>query len=306
MRPVLKSLVAVFALIFAAGPIAHAVDFYATNGPNKNLYGINIDGTTTLIGPSGNTLNPFFDIAMDPVSQSYYYLESELSGVRRALLYSVIIGAGGGTQTQIGAPFSSNQFIEGGLAFSSFQGTNTLYASGTQVTSQSMPSPVLYSINQSTGAATLISSDFMPVGNLYDIQAIFNAPDGRLWGLNQKTSEANLFRFATDGTVDTTVILNSGFEMTLTGGVTVKNGVTYYLTSPQGFAYSNFGTFAWDSGNNTYTGAYNLISSSIIGGMTGIALAPTTVPEPSTYVLAAIASGVMAALARRRKAKLVK
>jgi hypothetical protein len=40
--------------------------------------------------------------------------------------------------------------------------------------------------------------------------------------------------------------------------------------------------------------------------MTGIALAPTTVPEPSTYVLAAIASGVMAALARRRKAKLVK
>ena len=300
MRPVLKSLVAVFALIFAAGPKAQAVDFYATNGLNNNLYGIDIDGTTTLIGPSGNTQNRLLDIARDPVSQSYFYLESETTGNRSALVYSSTIGASGGTQTQVGAPFSTI-FIEGGLAFSSFRGTNTLYASGLEA-----GSPVLYSIDQTNGAATLVSSNFVS-GNPPDIQTIFNAPDGRLWGLNQQTTTATeLFRFATDGTVDTTVLVASGFEFTATGGVTVKNGVTYYLTSPQGFAYSNFGTFAWDSGNNTYTGAYNLISSSIIGGMTGIALAPTTVPEPSTYVLAAIASGVMAALARRRKAKLVK
>ena len=31
---------------------------------------------------------------------------------------------------------------------------------------------------------------------------------------------------------------------------------------------------------------------------------PTAVPEPSTYALAAIASGVMAAVARRRKARM--
>lgn len=296
----LKSLVAVFALIFAAGPIAQAVDFYATNGLNNNLYGIDIDGTTTLIGPSGNTQNLLFDIARDPVSQSYYYLEWATGSSPSAFLYSALIGNGGANQTQVGGPFSTF-LIEGGLAFSSFRGTNTLYASGVEAGSPN--TPVLYSIDQTNGAATLVSSNFVS-GNPPDIQTIFNAPDGRLWGLNQKTTTATeLFRFATDGTVDTTVLLASGFEMTGTGGVTVKNGVTYYLTSPQGFAHSNFGTFGWDSGNNTYTGAYNLISSSIIGGMTGIALAPTTVPEPSTYALAAIASGVMAVLARRRKAQ---
>ncbi len=158
MRPVLKSLVAVFALIFAAGPMVRAVDFYATNGLNNNLYGIDIDGTTTLIGPSGNTQNLLLDIARDPVSQSYFYLESETTGNRSALVYSATIGASGGTQTQVGAPFSSS-FIEGGLAFSSFRGTNTLYASGVEAGSPS--TPVLYSIDQTTGAATLVSNNFV-------------------------------------------------------------------------------------------------------------------------------------------------
>lgn len=305
MKLQLRWLMAVMACLFSfsGGPIVRGVDFYATNQVDNNIYGVDINGTVTLIGPSGNSANSLFDIATDPVSQSVYYLEGQKTGSYSPLLYSATIGAGGATQSPIGGAFSANQLVEGGLAFSSFQGTNTLYASGNVGTypNFSQYRPTLYSINTSTGIATVVSTNFLATQG-YDVQSIFSAPDGRLWGLNQEGTQADLFRFATNGTVDQIVVL-TGFEQTGIGGVTVKNGVTYYLISPQGFGHSSFGTFGWDSVNKTYTGTFNQMTNTIIGGMSGLALAPAAVPEPSTYALVAIAAGFMAAVARRRKAR---
>jgi hypothetical protein len=301
--------VAVLISLTAAQPV-QAVDFFATNGPNKGIYGVNIDGTASLIGTLSTT-NGIFDIATNPVDQSTYLLESLTSPPISSLLYSAVIGSNSVSSSLIGS-ITSTQLIEGGIAFSSFQGTNTLYASGILIDQSNNPNVVLQSVNTTTGQGTIISSGFLPStpSEYNDIHSIFNAPDGRLWGLTTyintgtSTTRTDLFRFATNGTVDRSVTI-TGFDTPLTGGVAVKNGVTYYLTSPQGFAYSSFGTLGWDSINQTYTGSYNLISNTIIGGMTGLTLATTTVPEPSTYALGAIATGVMAAIARRRKARRV-
>ena len=309
MRMQLKSLVSVFALIFATAPMAGAVDFYATNGLSTSIYGVNIDGTVAQIGPVATT-NGLLDIASNPVGQSTYLLEVLSSSPNSNLLYSANIGASSVSSSFIGTVSTAN-LIEGGLAFSSFRGTITLYASGMLNPGGQNTYPVLESIDIATGQGTIISQDFFPNASTEtnDIQSLFDAPDGRLWGLNTSTNysvspntyRTDLFRFATDGTVDRTVTI-SGFGGTLVGGVAVKNSLTYYLISTQGFSNSSFGTFGWDSVNSTYTGTFNLISNTIPGGMTGLALAPNSVPEPSTYALAAIATGVMAAVARRRKA----
>ncbi len=51
----------------------------------------------------------------------------------------------------------------------------------------------------------------------------------------------------------------------------------------------------------TFTSGTNALSE-----IKSITFSTVTVPEPSTYALGAIASGVIAVLARRRKSKLVK
>jgi hypothetical protein len=78
--------------------------------------------------------------------------------------------------------------------------------------------------------------------------------------------------------------------------------------------YNNFSTvasynqadFAVGSGSNslaTSAGALLVTANSGTGSMVGV-FTVVAVPEPSTYALTAIATGVMAYLTRRRKAKL--
>jgi DNA-binding beta-propeller fold protein YncE len=81
------------------------------------------------------------------------------------------------------------------------------------------------------------------------------------------------------------------------------------LTSPKGLAFDSSGNlYAANSGNNTiskFDASGNFLTFWSTGGVTPsfIAFQPVAVPEPSTYALAAIATGVMAAIARRRKAR---
>jgi hypothetical protein len=200
----------------AAQPV-QAVDFFATNGPNKGIYGVNIDGTASLIGTLSTT-NGIFDIATNPVDQSTYLLESLNSPPISSLLYSAVIGSNSVSSSLIGS-ITSTQLIEGGIAFSSFQGTNTLYASGILIDQSNNPNVVLQSVNTTTGQGTIISSGFLPStpSEYNDIHSIFNAPDGRLWGLTTyintgtSTTRTDLFRFATNGTVDRSVTI-TGFD----------------------------------------------------------------------------------------------
>ena len=111
----------------------------------------------------------------------------------------------------------------------------------------------------------------------------------------------------------------AGFDMSVTGG-SLK-----YLSYEIGYAgYNTVGDFSLNGGTGTSTGntlnpagSYNFAGSKIINPGDTVTLTASftagsisqikfitfsTVPEPSTYALAAIATGVMAAIARRRKA----
>jgi len=76
-----------------------------------------------------------------------------------------------------------------------------------------------------------------------------------------------------------------------------------------GLAFDSSGNlYAANSGNNTiskFDPSGNFLTFWSTGGVAPafIAFQPVSVPEPSTYALAAIATGVMAAVARRRKAR---
>jgi sugar lactone lactonase YvrE len=80
------------------------------------------------------------------------------------------------------------------------------------------------------------------------------------------------------------------------------------LSGPYGLAFDSTGNlYAANNGNSTIS-KFNSSGTFLTSWSTGatprfLAFKPVTVPEPSTYALAAIATGVMAYLARRRKAR---
>jgi DNA-binding beta-propeller fold protein YncE len=78
---------------------------------------------------------------------------------------------------------------------------------------------------------------------------------------------------------------------------------------PRGLAFDSLGNlYVSHSGSNNTISKFDpsgnfLTSWSMTSTPRYIAFQPVSVPEPSTYALAAIATGVMAAVARRRKAR---
>jgi hypothetical protein len=119
----------------------------------------------------------------------------------------------------------------------------------------------------------------------FGAQALYNFSLATPFEMSASTS---YWMVLSDSTANTQTKFNWYYSDTLSSP-TAQNGSD--LTFLGGSRSLNGGT-SW-SNNNAFA-------------QTGITLNATAVPEPSTYALAAIASGVMAALARRRKAKLVK
>ena len=81
------------------------------------------------------------------------------------------------------------------------------------------------------------------------------------------------------------------------------------MNNPFGLAFDSSGNlYAANYGNSTIS-KFNSSGSFLTSWSTGtaqpffLAFKTVSVPEPSTYALAAIATGVMAYLARRRKAR---
>jgi len=88
--------------------------------------------------------------------------------------------------------------------------------------------------------------------------------------------------------------------------LTFPNGSGLYNNFSTPATYNSYGDFAVGSGSNslaTSAGALLVTAYSGTGSMVGV-FTVVAVPEPSTYALTAIATGVMAYLTRRRKAKL--
>lgn len=86
-----------------------------------------------------------------------------------------------------------------------------------------------------------------------------------------------------------------------------QSNITTNLNTPTNLAFDTSGNlYAANTGDNTiskFDSAGNFVFSWSTGGATPrfLAFAPAIVPEPSTYALCIIASGVLAAVARRRK-----
>ena len=91
---------------------------------------------------------------------------------------------------------------------------------------------------------------------------------------------------------------NTPLSFNLTGGTGTSTGNTFTANTTLNYN-GNYSLV----GSQTVT--YNLVNfgSSTLDNVTFNALTFSTVPEPSTYALGAIATGVMAAIARRRKAR---
>jgi DNA-binding beta-propeller fold protein YncE len=87
-----------------------------------------------------------------------------------------------------------------------------------------------------------------------------------------------------------------------------KSSISSNLSSPQGLAFDSSGNlYAVNAGNDSIS-KFNSDGNFVTRWFTtatprSIAFKPVAVPEPSTYALGAIAAGVMAAIARRRKAR---
>ncbi|MCY2932960.1 MAG: PEP-CTERM sorting domain-containing protein [Planctomycetota bacterium] len=149
-------------------------------------------------------------------------------------------------------------------------------------------------INSSNGAWTILNSSpgtsmSAPIGGRYsimnDVMYFAGNGGGGPIGTMGYTNTSNYQVIALDMTYANIVLANDGTTMYgIFGGGTAGNQKLYTINTATGALTA--GPTISGTGLGTYFhGA-------------GIA----TVPEPSTYALAAIATGVMAAIARRRKA----
>ena len=119
--------------------------------------------------------------------------------------------------------------------------------------------------------------------------------------------------FSISKTAGATDLLFKSYTLSNVGNYSGNTPLSFNLTGGTGTSTGN--TFTANTTLN-YNGNYSLVGSQTvtysmvnfgdIGGdndaVTFNSLTFTAVPEPSTYALGAIASGVMAAVARRRKA----
>ena len=168
---------------------------------------------------------------------------------------------------------STNLNSPQGLAFDS---SGNLYAANFNSTISKFDSSGTYVSSGSIPSTNLN----LPVGLAFDIS-------GNLYAANTGDNTISKFNSA------------DGYLSSISGNLDV----------PYGLASDSSGNlYAANFGNNSIS-KFNSSGVFLTSWSTGsakpqfLAFKPVTVPEPSTYALSAIATGVMAAIARRRKAR---
>ena len=306
MRLQLRSLVAAVALLFAASPFAGAVDLLFVTLSDNTI--VKYD-TTGNVGATIQATQAFFATSNLNNPQGLVF---DSSGNLYAANY------GGNTISKFnssGAYVSNiNTFLNGpiGLAFDS---SGNLYAannsdsrinkynsSGTydSVINLNLNSPQglafasgnLYAANYGDSTISKFNSSGGYVSNL-GVPDV-NSPTGLAFDISGNLYAANYG----DNTIS---------KFNSSGGFLSQ--IMNNLNNPKGLAFDISGNlYAANNGNNTIS-KYNSSGIFLTSWSTGVAPAfiafqPVSVPEPSTYALAAIATGVMAAVARRRKARM--
>jgi DNA-binding beta-propeller fold protein YncE len=307
MRHYLKSLVAVFALILATGPIAGAADFmYITNGGQGPSFVSKFDELGTYYGRITTNLNGPAGIAQDSSGNIF------------------IVNNGNNTVSLFDKDMNftstiNNTYLGGGAQVAAIDKYNNLYVSllnGNIVKYDSSENYVMTisgaGRNSNAQGMVLDAQDNLYVAS-YGTNSveIFDSASGAwksritgngLSGPHGVARDGNGYLYVTNATANTISKFNpDGTANTVFNG----GGV---LSFPIGIGFDSAGDFfVANNGNNTstkYDANGNLlltIPNTNLAGARWLAFQPYFVPEPSTYALAAIASGVMAVLARRRK-----
>ncbi|RLT16724.1 MAG: PEP-CTERM sorting domain-containing protein, partial [Planctomycetota bacterium] len=155
-------------------------------------------------------------------------------------------------------------------------------------------------------------------GNLYAANngdntiSKFNSAGGYVSNITTNLSDPTGLAFDTSGNLYAANNTGSTISKYNSSGAYVSIGSigSTNLNAPFGLAFDTSGNlYAANNGNNTIS-KFNSSGTFLTSWSTGLAspprflaFKPVTVPEPSTYALAAIATSVMAYLARRRKAR---
>jgi hypothetical protein len=262
-----------------------------------------ISETTAAISPIGNTgisgaTGAWADIQRAPNGTLYGFTTSAATPT----LYS--INPATAAVTAIG-PLNAGAFVyEGGLAFAP---NGTAYA----MNRGSPTSDTLFTINTSTGAAT--SKGLVTGAANLDINGLAYRSDGKLIGLDDNS---NSLVVIDPTTLVLTTLAAVPTNVGAVGGMTVENGVGYYVTggpaattpcslppcTPGSDKLYSFDLF---SGNSTPIGG-DLGFTDF--GLSGLAAVPVPVPTPSapaTFGILVAALAILELAHRRHRTRSV-
>lgn len=298
------------ALMFFVVTDVPAVDMLLVTDTNASkVYGVDpVTGNKTLlISPTDNP----WGITTD--SSSNVYIAMQVNG-------------GSGYVQKYAPTFTSSSTLVSGLVIPYDVALNSQNELGVSNGNK------VQKYNSSTGTA--IGSEITAGGILGSLKSIGYDSSNNLYALNTAIPPfGTIYKFDSSGTEDTSFATNVG-SLNNAGGLFVSANSVYYTqgtnlvkTDLSGIKDNSFGTngvvpltvSGWgirSIGNTLYVGlggttigTFNATTGALINAefATGFSQTfymttfTTPVPEPSTYALGAIASGVMAYVARRRR-----
>ena len=284
MRIQLRLTLAALAVTLIAAPVARATDIYVlTNsaiGYSATETGFGrIDSSTGLFTLIATLNGSVTNLAWNPAGNNFFVTEGELS---QSTTFRTL-ETNGTLSNSLGATLTRIY----GMAYRGADSTLYGYDYDSNDTG---------TINSSNGAWSVLNtspgvSANSPAGGRYTIlgDTLYMAVDRSGSG-----------RFCTMGYTST-----SSFQQTTTNSVYTKlvlanDGATMYGIYGNGTAGAQQ-LYTINPADGALTAGPTITGTGLARYFHGAAIVP--VPEPSTYALAAIASGVMAAVARRRKAR---
>ena len=172
--------------------------------------------------------------------------------------------------------------------------------------------------SMATFASTNLSSPqglaFDSSGNLYVANygdstiSKFDASGGYVSNITSNLSYPSGLAFDSSGNLYAANIISTTISKFNSAG-TFLSQINSNLNNPVGLAFDSSGNLYAANYNDSTISKFNSAGTFLTSWSTGsadpkyLAFKPVTVPEPSTYALCAIATGVLAAAARRRKAR---
>jgi sugar lactone lactonase YvrE len=290
-------------LLALAAPMPAVDILYVSMSDNTIVSYDTTSGVGSTIAASVNTfastnLNVPYGLAFDSSGNLYAanYNDSTISK----------FNASGGYVSNINsdlvAPYGLAFDSSGNLYASNFDNTISKFnASGTFL------SQINSNLNSPTGLA------FDSTGNLYAANynnstiSKFNAAGTFLSQINSNLNGPQALAFDSTGNLYAANLSNSTISKFNSSG-TFLSQINSNLGRPQGLAVDSTGNLYAANFNTNTISKFDSSGTFLTSWSTGstpnfLAFKPVTVPEPSTYALATIATGVMAYLARRRKAR---